>query len=104
MITGRMDTGASVLLDGYTYHALNGWGLFFELGMMTLPPVPMMAGPFGIFGFWPWLFIVSFIAHVVFGVILGVLAHRCVRDEGTILAMIRHDDVLLHHDLRHRPA
>ena len=27
------------------------WGLFFELGMMTLPPVPMMAGPFGVFGF-----------------------------------------------------
>ncbi len=125
MMTGRMDKGSGVLLAGYTYHALNGatfglmftllagkvrwpwgvaWGLFFELGMMTLPPVPMMAGPFGIYGFWPWLFIVSFIAHVVFGVILGVLAERWVHDRGTILALLSDDDVLLHHDLRGRPA
>jgi len=67
MITGRMETDALVLLTGYVYHLLlNGttfgmmytllagkarwgwglaWGLFFELGMMTAPPVPMMTGP-----------------------------------------------------------
>jgi len=124
MITGRMDTGAGVLMAGYAYHALNGatfglmftllagkawwpwglaWGLFFELGMMTLPPVPMMAGPFGIYGFWPGLFVASFIAHVVFGVILGVLAERWVRDKGTIVALLKHD-VSLPQTFRHRPA
>lgn len=110
MITGRMGTDAVVLLVGYTYHLLlNGttfgmmytllagkahwgwgvaWGLFFEFGMMTLPPVPMMAGPFGIYGFWPRLFIASLLAHVVFGAILGVLAQRWVRDRGTIFSLL----------------
>lgn len=105
MIVGRMSPDMGVRLAGYTYHLLNGmtfgimyailagrahwgwglaWGLFFELGMMTLPPVPMMAGPFGIHGFWPGLFLATLVAHVVYGVILGVLAERWVRDRGTI--------------------
>lgn len=110
MIVGRMSPDAGVRLAGYTYHLLlNGttfgimytvlagkahwgwglaWGLFFELGMMTLPPVAMMAGPFGIHGFWPALFIASFVAHVVYGVILGVLAQRWVRDRGTIASVL----------------
>lgn len=109
MITGRMSQDASVLVVGYLYHFLNGatfglmftllagkvpwpwgvaWGLFFELGMMTLPPVPMMAGPFGIHGFWPKLFIVSLVAHVVFGAILGLLAARWVRDRGTLFRVL----------------
>ncbi|MEX0802526.1 MAG: hypothetical protein WD688_04315 [Candidatus Binatia bacterium] len=109
-ITGQMEIGPGVLLAGYTYHLLlNGttfgmmytllagkahwlwglaWGLFFELGMMVLPPVPMMAGPFGIHGFWPSLFIASLIAHVVFGVILGLLAQRWVRDRGTMFSLL----------------
>jgi len=109
LITGTMGPDAGVLLSGYTYHFLNGatfglmyallagkarwgwgvaWGLFFELGMMTLPPVAMMTGPFGIFGFWPKLFIASFIAHIVFGAILGVLAERWVRHRGTIFSLL----------------
>lgn len=109
MISGQMTMNAGVLLTGYIYHFLNGatfglmytllagrahwlwglvWGLFFELGMMVLPPVPMMAGPFGIYGFWPGLFIASLIAHVVFGIILGWLAQRWVRDRGTILSLL----------------
>lgn len=109
MITGRMGTDAAVLLAGYIYHLLNGttfgimytllagkahwrwgvaWGLFFELGMMTLPPVPMMAGPFGIYGFWPRLFVASLVAHVVFGIVLGLLAQRWVRDRGSIFSLL----------------
>jgi len=109
MITGQMGSSALVLLAGYMYHAINGmtfgvmyttlagkvrwgwgvaWGLFFELGMMTLPPIPMMTGPFGIFGFWPKLFIVSLTAHIVFGAILGALAYRWVRDRGTIFSLL----------------
>lgn len=114
-ITGDMSgmmsgvVAGKVRFVGYFYHlALNGttfgimyailagrarwiwglaWGLFFELGMMTLPPVPMMAGPFGIFGFWPRLFVASLIAHIVYGVILGVLAYRWVREPGTIFSL-----------------
>ncbi len=110
MITGQMSKSAFVLLTGYTYHLLfNGttfglmyallagkarwgwgvaWGLFFELGMMTMPPVAMMTGPFGIFGFWPRLFIASLLAHIAFGGILGVLAYRWVRDRGTIFSLL----------------
>lgn len=57
--------------------------------MMTLPPVPTMAGPFGIHGFWPRLLIASLVAHVVYGVILGVLAQRWVRYQGTIFSLLR---------------
>lgn len=110
MILGRMSMDGAVRLAGYTYHLLNGatfgimyallagkvhwgwglaWGLFFELGMMTMPPVPMMAGPFGIHGFWPRLFIASLVAHVVYGVILGVLTARWVRDRGMIFSLLR---------------
>jgi hypothetical protein len=109
MITGRMGMGAAVLLTGYPYHLLNGatfglmyallagqahwawgmaWGLFFELGMMTLPPVPMMAGPFGIHEFWPGLFLASVTAHLVFGVILGVLVQRWVHNRGTMFHLL----------------
>src|SRR5260370_4208744 len=101
MITGDMRRTPGVLFIGYLYHAINGatfglmyvllagkapwfwgiaWGFFFELGMMTMPPVPMMAGPFGRFGFWPRLFLVSLVAHIVLGTILGVLAQAWVRD------------------------
>jgi hypothetical protein len=116
MIVGDMSGTAQIV--GYVYHlGINGatfgvmyallagrahwmwglaWGLFFELGMMTLPPVPMMAGPFGIFGFWPRLLVASFLAHVAFGVILGVLAQRWVHDRGTIFSLLREEH-------QHRP-
>jgi hypothetical protein len=80
-----------------TYGMIGG-----ELGMMTLPPVPMMAGPFGIYGFWPGLFIASFIAHVAFGVILGVLAERWVRDQGTIFSLLTERPPSLEEPLRRR--
>lgn len=104
MITGEM--GGSALLVGYLYHFLNGatfglmyallfgrirwywgiaWGLLFELGMMLSPPVMMMAGPFGVRGFWPELFLVSLLAHVVFGAVLGWIAERKITHRGSIL-------------------
>jgi hypothetical protein len=110
MITGHMMPDATARIAGYVYHILlNGgtfgimyavlfgkarwawgiaWGLFFEAGMMLLPPVPMMAGPFGIYGFWPGLFVASFLAHVAFGLILGLLAHNWIRDRGTIFGLL----------------
>lgn len=122
MITGEMGTSAAVLLAGYSYHFLNGidfalvytlvagkvrwywalpWALFIELGMMVSPPVMMTAGPFGIHGFWPWLFIVTLLAHVVMGVVLGVFAERWVRDEGSLLGLIRRAEAV---PVQRRPA
>lgn len=104
MITGQM--GGSALLVGYLYHFLNGatfglmyallfgrirwywgiaWALLFELGMMLSPPVMMMAGPFGVRGFWPALFLASLLAHVVFGAVLGWIAERKITHHGSIL-------------------
>lgn len=103
-ITGQ--TGAVALLVGYPYHFLNGatfglmfvllfgrvrwqwgiaWGLVFELGMMLSPPVLMMAGAFGVRGFWPALFLVTLLAHVVFGAVLGSLAQHKITHRGSIL-------------------
>jgi uncharacterized Tic20 family protein len=107
MIVGQK--GALALIAGYTYHFLNGatfgimytllfgkarwywgiaWGLFFEFGMMISPPVLMMAGPFGVRGFWPELFVVTFAAHVIFGAVFGWLAERNVAHRGGIFSTL----------------
>ena len=62
--------------------------MFFETGMMLLPPVPLMFGPVGIYGAWPGLFIASLLVHIVSGVVLGLLAYRWVRDRGTIFSLL----------------
>ncbi len=110
-ITGGMTASPVVTLTGAIYHiVLNGstfgllyaliagrvhwgwaipWLLFFETGMMILPPVPLMLGPFGIHGAWPGLFIASLLVHLAFGVILGLLTQRWIRDKGTIFSLLR---------------
>ncbi len=57
------------------------WALLIELGMMIGPPVAPIAGPFGINFAWPQLFLLTLIAHVVFGVTLGILAQHFLTDE-----------------------
>lgn len=108
MIVGQ--EGVSAFLAGYPYHFLNGatfvlmytllfgnvrwywgiaWGLFFELGMMVSPPVLMAAGPFGVGGYWPWLLIVTFIAHVAFGAAFGLLTEKKIADRGGIFSTLK---------------
>jgi hypothetical protein len=108
MITGQ--AGAATLLVGYVYHFLNGatfglmfallfgwtrwywgiaWALLFELGMMLSPPVMMTAGAFGVRGFWPELFLVSLLAHIVFGAVLGVLIQKKITHRGWLLNVAR---------------
>lgn len=84
---------------GLTYTLLCGrtpwwggliWGLVIEVGMMTTPPmvVAMDTGYFGLkhgYG----LLAVSFVAHVVFGIVMGVLFERYVRHRGSIVALLR---------------
>ena len=48
------------------------WLLLVETGMMTLPPMEPMVGPFGIDYAWPQLFLSTLVAHIAFGIILGI--------------------------------
>lgn len=83
---------------GLTYTLLAGrfrwwgglvWGLLIELGMMVTPPM-VVAMDTGYFGskFGPGLFVTSLLAHIAFGIALGLLAERYVRHKGGVLRMV----------------
>lgn len=57
------------------------WALVLELGMMTLPPMAPMTGFFGARFAWPQLFLLTFVAHVFFGVTLGLLVQHFLKGE-----------------------
>lgn len=57
------------------------WAELMELGMMTGPPMAKMVGLFGYNYAWPQLFLLTFVAHLFFGVALGVLAQRLLQEE-----------------------
>jgi hypothetical protein len=57
------------------------WMLIMELLMMVGPPMGPMVGLFGIRWMFPQLFLLTFTAHVVHGIILGALAHHWLRPE-----------------------
>ena len=107
---GKMATGskhfATVYTVGLLVHYLNGadfglvyafvwgkrrsyraavawatlWALLVELGMMLGPPMGPMVGPFGIRYAWPQLFLLTLVAHVAFGVALGLLVQTFLQD------------------------
>ena len=66
------------------------WALILELGMMTGPPMAPMVGLFGFNYAWPQLFLLTFVAHVVFGIVLGVLAQQFLtgRDRGGLKQLL----------------
>jgi hypothetical protein len=57
------------------------WALLLEIGMMTGPPMAKMVGMFGYNWAWPQLFELTFLAHVVFGIALGLLIQHFLKDE-----------------------
>jgi uncharacterized membrane protein YeaQ/YmgE (transglycosylase-associated protein family) len=57
------------------------WAITIELGMMTLPPIAPMLGFFGYNFAWPQLFLLTLIAHIVYGTILGILVHEWLKPE-----------------------
>lgn len=57
------------------------WLLVIEFFMMVGPPMGPMVGLFGVRWMWPQLFLLTFVAHVVHGVILGLLAHHWLKPE-----------------------
>lgn len=57
------------------------WMFMIELGMMLGPPMGPMVGYFGVRWMWPQLFILTFVAHIVHGIIMGLLAHHWLKPE-----------------------
>jgi hypothetical protein len=57
------------------------WALIVELGMMLGPPRGPMVGLFGVRYAWPHLFLLTLVAHMAFGMALGLLTQRFLTDE-----------------------
>lgn len=113
LLLDRMALGPSPWSDfiGYVYHYWAGacfgltytlicgrtrwwgaliWGLIIEVGMMTTPPM-VVAMDTGFFGLKKGYGIlgVSFTAHVVFGIIMGLLIERYVEHKGSIFLIFK---------------
>jgi hypothetical protein len=56
------------------------WALIIELGMMTGPPVAPNVGLFGVNYAWPQLFLLTLVAHLLFGLTLGILVQHFLSD------------------------
>jgi hypothetical protein len=67
------------------------WALLIELGMMLGPPMGPMVGVFGSRFAWPQLFLVTLVAHVAFGIALGLLSQSFLTgdDRGGLLRFLR---------------
>ncbi|MFQ5703462.1 MAG: hypothetical protein ACE5HT_05495 [Gemmatimonadales bacterium] len=57
------------------------WAQVLELGMMLGPPMGPMVGLFGYNYAWPQLFIITFVAHLAFGITMGVLIQHFLDDD-----------------------
>lgn len=121
VLFGRMVTGSDAFLvlwaAGLAVHYLNGagfglfyafvwgwrgsygsaviwatvWALVLELGMMLGPPMGPMVGLFGVDHSWPGLFLITLVAHLFFGVTLGLLVEKFLTpaDHGGLMAFLR---------------
>ena len=67
------------------------WALILELGMMVAPPIGPMVGLFGVRHAWPQLFLLTFVAHLAFGITLGLLIQAFLRNEdrGNLLSFVK---------------
>jgi hypothetical protein len=66
------------------------WGLIIEVGMMTTPPmvVAMDTGFFGLKKGYGVLG-VSLTAHIIYGIMLGILLERYVQHKGSIFLILK---------------
>ncbi len=97
MIAGPKSSELTWTFWGFIYHFLNGmsfgviyvilfgvrkwywglgWGLVIEVAMMTLPPMVFSFGPFGVKTGSPALFIITLVAHIAFGILLGIWCEK----------------------------
>lgn len=108
MISGQpIQPPANVMISGALYHFWNGatfgivyslligkgrwwygliWGFIIEVGMMLAPWLIMMNGPFGIQYMDGYnIFIISLVAHIAFGAVLGILVQKWKKDFTSII-------------------
>lgn len=57
------------------------WSMVLELMMMIGPPMAPMVGPFGMNFSWPGYFIVTLVAHIFFGITMGLLIQYFLKEE-----------------------
>ncbi len=57
------------------------WAMIIELGMMTGPPIAPLLGAFGRNYAWPQFFLLTLVAHVAFGLALGLFVQQFLREE-----------------------
>ena len=110
LILGPQAPLGAALTVGFLYHFLNGasfglpyavlfgkprwywgiaWALIYELGMMTLPPMAPLFGPFGSKTGSPAFFLITLVAHIAFGAVLGLLVERWVKRPGSIVSILK---------------
>jgi hypothetical protein len=67
------------------------WAMVTELGMMLGPPMGPIVGLFGVRYAWPQLFLLTLVAHIAFGIALGMLTQMFLTDEnqGGLLRFLR---------------
>ncbi|MDO8641491.1 MAG: hypothetical protein Q7R33_08155 [Nitrosarchaeum sp.] len=64
------------------------WGFIIEIGMMLAPWLIMMKGPFGIQYMDGYnIFILSLVAHIAFGAVLGILVQKWKKDSTSIIGL-----------------
>ncbi len=70
------------------------WALALEMGMMIGPPMGPMVGLFGYNFAWPQLFVLTLVAHLFFGVTLGLLIQHFLKheDRGGLFTLLRGAD------------
>jgi len=66
------------------------WAVIIEMVMMMTPYLIMMKGPFGIQYMDGYnIFVVTLIAHLAFGAILGIIAQKWKKDSISIVGLGR---------------
>ncbi len=109
MILGPQSPELAWTTVGLAYHFLNGasfgafyaivwgkahwmwavaWALLVELGMMTLPPMAPTVGLFGSQTGGPALFLITLVAHLAYGAMLGLLVQYWVKAKGSVLSLL----------------
>jgi hypothetical protein len=69
------------------------WASIIEMGMMFAPYLIIMKGPFGVNYMDGYnLFVVTIIAHLLFGTILGILVQRWKRDKHSIIETVEKNE------------
>ncbi len=64
------------------------WAFIIEIGMMLAPYMIMMKGPFGIEHMDGYnIFVITLIAHLVFGAVLGILVQKWKKGELTVTSI-----------------